>query len=87
MATVSTRHAPGRPRVRPPSALFVRIEGMAKRRGVRLEELASMAGVGRATLYQISDPKVSTAKALADALGVTVDRLIAEPRGRRKETA
>jgi transcriptional regulator with XRE-family HTH domain len=60
---------------------------MAKRRGVRLDELAARAGVGRATLYQLNDPKVSTAKAIADALGVTVDRLISPPRSGRRSGA
>lgn len=76
-----TRHPGGRPRLNPPSALFVRIEAMAKRRGMHLDELAERAGVTRQCIYQLNDPKVSTAKALADALGVTIDRLMrtAEP--------
>jgi len=78
MATASERHPGGRPRVRPASPLLERIEGMARRRGLRLDELAERAGLGVATLYQLNDPRVSTAKALADALGVTVDRLIRE---------
>jgi len=75
MATVSTRHPGGRPRVRQPSAMFQRIQALAKRRGVRLDELAERAGVCVATLYNIGDPKVSTAIAIADALGITIDRL------------
>lgn len=83
MATVSERHPGGRPRVRPASPLFERIEAMAKRRGLRLDQLAERAGVCVATLYNIGDPKVSTAKALADALGVTIDRLISPTRSGR----
>ena len=75
------RHPGGRPRTREPSRLFVRLEAMARRRGLRLDQLAAKAGVSVATLYNIGDPKLSTAKALADALGVTVDRL-AFPRSR-----
>ena len=78
MATAE-RHAGGRPRTREPSALFVRIEAMAKRRGMRLDELAARAGLSIATLYNIGDPKVSTAKAIADALGVTMDKLVDPP--------
>jgi transcriptional regulator with XRE-family HTH domain len=51
---------------------------MAKRRGIHLDELAERAGLSRTVFYTLNDPKVSTAKALADALGVTVDRLIRE---------
>jgi transcriptional regulator with XRE-family HTH domain len=82
------RHPGGRPRTRAPSPLFVRIESLARRRGLRLDQLAEIAGVGRATLYQLNDPKVSTARAIAAALGVTLDRLTrdepaAKPRRQR----
>jgi transcriptional regulator with XRE-family HTH domain len=70
------RHPGGRPRTREPSALFLRIEEMAKRRGMRLDDVADAAGVSVACIYKVNDPKVSTAKALADALGVTIDRLV-----------
>jgi transcriptional regulator with XRE-family HTH domain len=61
---------------------------MAKSRGMHLDELAERAGVGRATLYQLNDPKVSTAKAIAECLGVTIDRLIAPPpRSSRRASA
>ena len=78
MPSPRDRQSVGRPRTREPSALFVRIEGMAKRKGLKIEQLAEMAGVGRATLYQLKDPKVSTARAIADALGITLDRLTRE---------
>jgi len=85
MATVAERQSGGRPRTREPSALFLRIQGMAKRRGMKLDELADRAGLCVATLYNIGDPKVSTAKAIAAVLGVTVDRLVEEPkRGHRR---
>jgi transcriptional regulator with XRE-family HTH domain len=81
MASVSDkRHAGGRPRVHQPSDLFVRVRDMAKRRGMHLDELADKAGIPIGTLYQLRDPRVSTAKAIANALGVTVDRLICPPR-------
>lgn len=88
MATVSERHAGGRPRTREASELFRRIEAMAKKRGMRLDELANRAGVTLPCIYQLNDPKVSTAKALADALGVTIDRLVVQqPRSARRSTA
>jgi transcriptional regulator with XRE-family HTH domain len=71
-----TRHAGGRPRTRQPSDLYVRVELLAKRRGLRLEDLAEAAGVGLSTLYRLHDPRVSTVKAIADTLGVTIDRLM-----------
>jgi transcriptional regulator with XRE-family HTH domain len=76
MAPVSDRHLGGRPRTREPSALFLRIEALAKRQGMRLDEVADRAGVCVATLYNIGDPKVSTAQAIAQALGTTIDRLM-----------
>ena len=84
MATVSERHPGGRPQTRPESPLFKKIKVMAKRRGIRLDELASQAGLSRTVFYTLKDPRVSTAKALADALGVTVDRLIAPPSSSRR---
>jgi DNA-binding XRE family transcriptional regulator len=82
------RHPGGRPRTREPSALFLRIEEMAKRRGMRLDELADLSGVARATLYQLNDPKLSTARAIADALGITIDRLVSRPsQSARRSTA
>jgi transcriptional regulator with XRE-family HTH domain len=80
VATVSERHAGGRPRVHEPSELFVRVERLARSRGLHLDELAAKAGISTPTLYQLRDPKVSTAKAIAAALGITIDRLIAPPR-------
>lgn len=78
MATAPERHPGGRPRTREPSALFLRVEAMAKRRGIHLDELAERAGLSRTVFYTLKDPKVSTAKAIADALGVTIDRLTRE---------
>jgi len=48
---------------------------MADRRGIHLDELAERAGLSRTVFYTLNDPKVSTARAIADALGVTLDRL------------
>jgi transcriptional regulator with XRE-family HTH domain len=75
MPTPRDRHPGGRPRTREASALFLRVEAMAKRRGIHLDELAERAGLSRTVFYTLKDPKVSTARAIADALGITLDRL------------
>jgi len=54
---------------------FLRVKAMAKRRGLHLDEVAERAGLSRTVFYTLKDPKVSTARAIADALGVTIDRL------------
>lgn len=87
MASVSERHAGGRPQKHERSELFNQIERWARRRGMHLDELAERAGVGVATIYQISDPKLSTAKAIAAALGITIDRMISTPRRSTRQTA
>jgi len=48
---------------------------MAKQRGIHLDELAARAGLSRTVFYTLNDPRVSTARAIADALGVTLDKL------------
>ena len=75
MPSPRDRHPGGRPRTREPSALFLRVAAMAKRRGIHLDELAERAGLSRTVFYTLKDPKVSTARAIADALGITLDRL------------
>jgi transcriptional regulator with XRE-family HTH domain len=78
----------GRPRSREPSALFQRVEILTKRRGLSLQDVAIRAGVSVACIYQLDDPRISTAKAIADALGVTVDRLaFPRPRSAPRSTA
>lgn len=81
MATGSDRHAGGRPRTWEPCDLGKRIERIAARKRMSLEALAAASGVGLNTLYRViggqtPDPRVSTVSALADALGVTIDRLM-----------
>ena len=87
MATVSERHPGGRPRVHEPTELFVKVERLARKRGMHLDELAAKAGVSRPTLYQLRDPRVSTAQAIASALGITIDKLLAPPRRAARRTA
>jgi len=69
------RNVGGRPRVRPKTALLTLVERLAARRGLTIDDVASRAGVSRTTVYQLDDPRLSTAAAIADALGVKVDRL------------
>ena len=78
MAVGAERHAGGRPRTREPSALFLQVQALAKRRGMHIDELANAAGITPQCIYQLKDPRVSTARAIADALGVTLDRLTRE---------
>lgn len=87
MATASERHPGGRPRIHEPSELYVRVEALAKRRGLHLDDLAAAAGIGRSTLYRLHDPRASTLKAIASALGVTIDRLLSTPKRPARRTA
>lgn len=87
MATVGKRHPGGRPRVRPPSPLFLRVERLAARRGMHLDDLAHKAGIPVSTAYDLNDPRVSTVRAIATALGVTIDKLLAEPKRPTRRTA
>jgi transcriptional regulator with XRE-family HTH domain len=76
------RHGGGRPRHLQRNELGRRIERLAARRNIQLDEIAEASGVRLPTLYRIStgrisDPKLSTLQAIAGALGVPVSRLIA----------
>jgi len=78
MATV--RHAGGSPRVLKRCSLGQRIEQLADSRGLHLDELAAAAGITHPTLNRIctgriKSPKLETIKAIADVLGVKIDRL------------
>lgn len=78
----TARRGGGRPRHLERCELGRRIERLAARRHKHLDEIAAAAGIKLPTLYRITtgritDPKVSTLCALADALGVPVSRLIA----------
>lgn len=81
MATVSSRHAGGRPRELKRNWLGSRIDALAAQRGMTIHDLAKVSGVTPSSIHRIAtgdtpDPKVSTVKAIADVLGVTVDYLI-----------
>jgi len=75
-----TRHPGGRPRTIRRCDLGVRIESLAEFRGLHIDEVAGRAGIAKATLYRIltggiASPRVSTVKAIAAALGVTLEKL------------
>lgn len=81
-AKTGARRGGGRPRHLERCELGRRIERLAARRQLHLDEIAAAAGIKLPTLYRIttgriSEPKVSTLCALADVLGVPVSRLIA----------
>lgn len=81
MATVSgERHAGGRPREIRRCRLGTKIEQLASARGLHIDEVASTAGIARATLYRIltggiASPRLATVQAIASALGVKLDKL------------
>lgn len=89
MATVSDRHAGGRPRTAARSPLGKRIEDLALRQGMTMEQLAAAARIPVSTLYRVTtgetpDPRVSTVQAIAAALRITVDRLMQTRRPSRE---
>jgi DNA-binding XRE family transcriptional regulator len=59
---------------------------MAKRRGMHIDDLAAAAGITPQCIYQLKDPRVSTARAIADALGVTLDRLTRDESASKRTT-
>jgi len=80
MAKTSDRHPGGRQTKLPRTQLGETIERLARRRGLLLDQLAANSGVRLPTIYRIMtgrirDPRGSTRKALADALGVSVAKL------------
>lgn len=87
MPTSRDRHPGGRPRTRERSPLFMRVEALARKRGMHIDDLAAAAGITPQGIYQLKDPRVSTARAIADALGITLDRLTSEPKGKRSQRA
>jgi len=78
MPSPRDRHPGGRPRTRERSPLFRRVEALARKRGMHIDDLAAAAGITPQGIYQLKDPRVSTARAIADALGITLDRLMRE---------
>lgn len=61
--------------------IYERIKALCDERGIPIYQLEEKAGVANGTIgaWRSADPKASTLKKVADALGVTVDELIKEP--------
>lgn len=81
MATVSERHAGGRPKTVRRCPLGVKIERLASHAAMPIDEVAKSAGIANATLYRIltggiASPRISTIKGIASALGVRVEKLL-----------
>lgn len=75
-----SRHPGGRPRILKRCPLGERIEALAVKRGLHIDEIAESAGITIPTIHRIvtgkSDPKISTIAALARTLKVPVDKLV-----------
>lgn len=65
----------GRPRTTERSPAFYLVDELASKRGMTIEALAAAAGIHSTTLYALRDPKVSTVRKLADALGMKIGKL------------
>lgn len=80
MASVSERHPGGRPREIRRCPLGLKIERIANDRGMHMDQIASEAGIAKATLYRIltggiASPRMDTMKGIASALGVKLEKL------------
>ena len=78
--TIEPRGPGGRPRNWEPTPAGQRIEKLAARQGLRLQDVAERAGISVACIYGIVsgrtvDPRVSIAQAIAAALGVKLEKL------------
>jgi transcriptional regulator with XRE-family HTH domain len=79
MVAATERHAGGRPRQKTPCEWGLRVEALAKKRGLTRTELAERIGIRYESLWGLimglSRPKMETACKLADALSVPLDEL------------
>lgn len=85
MATDGEYRGPGRPRFLKRNPLGERIDRLARARGMSAHQLSLASGVSNPALNRIctggtSDPHLSTLIALADALDVTIDKLVGHAR-------
>ena len=60
--------------------IYERIKAICDQREIPIYQLEAKAGVSNGTIggWRTADPKMSTLKKVADALGVTIDELIKE---------
>lgn len=75
MEPESKRHPGGRPRTAERSPAFHLADSLAARRRMSLATLSEIAGTTRTHLYALRDPRLSTIRKLASALGVKPGRL------------
>lgn len=79
MATVSERHAGGRPRTRPLCREGRTIEAAAARRRMTRQDIADKVGVSYVTIMRIlvgdQQPTLDTAKRIAKAVGLTIGQI------------
>lgn len=79
MASVSERHAGGRPRKTKVCKWGQTVESIAARKGMSRKDLAERIGIKPPSLWALlvgkSKPKFETVCRLADALGVKVEKL------------
>lgn len=78
--TIEPRGPGGRPRNWQPTPAGQRIEKLAARHGLRLQDVAERAGISVACIYDVvsgrtADPRLSVAQAIAAALGVKLDKV------------
>jgi transcriptional regulator with XRE-family HTH domain len=78
--TIEPRGPGGRPRNWEPTPAGKRIEKLAARQGLRLQDVAGRAGISVACIYDVvsgrtADPRLSVAQAIAAALGVKLDKV------------
>lgn len=92
MEPVSERHPGGRPRKLERCPLGHAIDSLAAERGLHLDQVAKASGITFPALHRIctgrtKSPKLNTIMAIAAALGITVDRLLAPTKRPSRRTA
>lgn len=76
MATVTRgRCSNGRRRTAERSPAFYLVDKLAAKRHMSISTLSEAAGIDRNTIYKLSDPRVSTVRKIATALGTRAGRL------------
>lgn len=85
MATVSDKHAGGRPRTRRLSAFGKRLDALCERRHLSRNDLAKATGMSGVTIWRwmvgLSEPTLSGASRLAEAAGGKLTDLLPKKAG------